>query len=192
MNYNLHLTQNSSRPRALESQAADGGGAKAEPYMSVRSAHVRSGNPRTGYGPKGLAIPATVSKTPNVPPEAEDATNPGGGSGGDDETDPLRSFLFGIEDDPDANSDKKESENEDERLSTSSDDSDTPDDNADPFRDMNFGDVESADDQTDEYESEDESPMFLSDEEDTTEPEPRKGTQTNRGEMNLGRDTASV
>ena len=72
----------------LECQMGDGGGAQEEPYMSVRSAHVRSGNPRTGNGPSGLAVPAPVSETPtHVPLEAEDAPNPGRGSSGD-ETNP--------------------------------------------------------------------------------------------------------
>ena len=126
MNYNLHLTQNSSRPRVLESQAADGGGAQAEPYMSVRSAHVRSGNPQTGCGSKGLAIPATVPETPNVPPEAEDVEIPGRGSSGDDKTDPLRSFLIGIEDDPDAKSDESDSGDKDKEPSISSKEDDPP------------------------------------------------------------------
>jgi len=126
MNYNLHLTQNSSRPHALEFQVADRGGAQAEPYMSVRSAHVQPRNLRTGNGPKGLAIPATVCETPNVPPEAEDIANPGRGSGGDDETDPLRSFLIRMEDDPNDKSDENESEDKNEGTSISSNEDNPP------------------------------------------------------------------
>jgi len=74
-----------------------------------------------------LAIPATVRETPNVPPEAEDVANPGRGSGRDDETDPLRSFLIGMEDDPDDKSDENESEDKNEGTSISSDEDDPPD-----------------------------------------------------------------
>jgi len=127
MNYNLHLTQNSSRPHALDFQAADGGGAQAEPYMSVQSAHVQPRNLRTGNGPKGLAIPATVHETPNVLPKAEDITYPGRRSGGDNETDPLRSFLIRMEDDPNDKSDENESEDKNEETSILSDKDNPPD-----------------------------------------------------------------
>jgi exonuclease III len=124
MNHNSHRSQNSDRPNTLESQVGDGGGAQEEPYMSVRSAHVRPGNPRTGYGPTGLAIPASVHETPtHVSPEAEDAPHPGRGSG-DDETDPFRSLFIRAEDSSDDQSDNLESE--DESLTFSSDDKDTP------------------------------------------------------------------
>ena len=67
-------------------------------------------------------------RTPSpVPPEAEDVTYPGRGSGGDDETDPLRSFLIGMEDDPDDKSDENESEDKNEETSISSDKDDPPD-----------------------------------------------------------------
>src|SRR5258706_13765863 len=95
MNYILLKTKISNCPNMLTSQVRDRGGAQEEPYMGVQSAHVRPGNPRTGNGPSGLAIPASENETPvNVSLEAEDAHTPGRGSS-KDETDPHGSILIG-------------------------------------------------------------------------------------------------
>ena len=114
MDYTPHRTNFSNRPDTLEYQVGDGGGAQEEPYISVRSAYVRFGNPRTGNGLSGLAVPAPVNETPNdVSPEAEDAPNPGRGSGEDD-ADPLRSITIGAEDSSEDTSDDDSSESEDD------------------------------------------------------------------------------
>ena len=111
----------------LEFQVGDGGGAQEEPCISVRSAYARSGNPRTGNGLAGLAVPATVHETlATVSPEAEDAHNPGRGSGEDD-TDPFRDLFFGMMDGPedltsehDSESDAPNMSSDDEPLATHS------------------------------------------------------------------------
>ena len=109
-----HTNKFSDRPNTLEYQVGDGGGAQEEPYISVRSAYVRSGNPRTGNGLSGLAVPASVNETPiDVSPEAEDAPSPGRGSGEDD-TDPLWSITIGAEDNSGDSSEDNPSESEDE------------------------------------------------------------------------------
>jgi hypothetical protein len=92
--------------------------------MSVRSAHVRSGNPRTEHGLLGLAIPATVSETRNhISPEAEDAPRPGGGSG-EDETDPFRDLNIRVEDGSEDLS--EDTENKDDSPLSSSDEDNSP------------------------------------------------------------------
>ena len=123
--YNTPITKISNRPDA---QSRDRGGAQEEPYMSVRSAHVQPGNPQTGNGPSGLAIPASVHETPKkVSPEAKDAQTPGRGSG-EDETDPFRSLLIRGEEDSNAHReiDSDTSSETDTEMSSSSDDE--PDD----------------------------------------------------------------
>jgi exonuclease III len=123
MNYNTNSPKISNRPNVLTLQAGDGGGAQEEPYMSVRSAHVRSGNPRTGHGLLGLAIPATVNETPNhVSPEAEDAPCPGGGSG-EDETDPFWDLNIRAEDSSEDLSEDTENDNDSPLFSSDEDDS---------------------------------------------------------------------
>ena len=88
--------------------------------MSVRSAHARSGNPRTGNGLAGLAVPATVCETlENVSPEAEDAQVPGGGSD-KDETDPFRDLFVGTMDNP--NESASEHKSDSDALVSPSDD----------------------------------------------------------------------
>ena len=104
MNYNPNRPPNSNCPYTLKYQVRDGGGAQEEPYVCVRSAHVRSGNPRTGCGLAGLATPAIVNKTPNhVSHKADNAKSPGRGLCGSD-TDPFRSLTLGGEEAPEDNS----------------------------------------------------------------------------------------
>ena len=112
MNYNTTETRISNRPNTLESQVGDGGGAQEEPCMSVQSAHARSGNPRTGNGLTGLAVPASVRETlENVSPEAEDAQVPGGGSD-EDETDPFKDLFVGTMDNPNESASEHESDSD--------------------------------------------------------------------------------
>ena len=119
--YNTYETENSNRP---DTEVRDGGGALEEPYMGVRSAHVRPRNPRTGNGLTGLAVPAQVNETPtNVSLEAEDAKTPGRGSS-EDETDPFRSLLIGGEEDSDAHRDTNSSDSSESDTDTSSSEDD--------------------------------------------------------------------
>jgi len=100
----------------------DGGGAQEEPYVSVRSAHVRSGNTRTGSGPSGLANPAQVSETPkHVSPEAKDTDSPGRGSRESD-TDPFESLTIGAEESPEEQPDEYESSDESSTFSENEED----------------------------------------------------------------------
>ena len=119
----------------LKSQMGDGGGVQEEPYMSVRSTHVRSGNPRTGSGPSGLAIPATVSETPtHVSFEAEDAPYPGRGSN-EDEINPPGSLTIQAEDSLDAQPD--ESTSEDKSHIDSSEEENTDETQINPIKSTN-------------------------------------------------------
>jgi exonuclease III len=125
MNYNINRTKISDRPDTLES-VRDRGGAQEEPYASVRSAHVRLGNPRTGSGLSGLANPAQVNETPkHVSHEADDTDVLGRGSRESD-TDPLGSLLFGGGEAPEDHSMTSESESEEETSGSSSDEEDPP------------------------------------------------------------------
>ena len=124
MDYTTYNKQISNRPNALDYQAGDGGGAQEEPYMSVWSAHVRSGNPQTGNGLTGLAVPASVNEAPSyVPLEAEDAPNPGRGSIGD-ELDLLWSLNIGVEDDSEDS--QEEISDDEDQLMLSSDEDEPP------------------------------------------------------------------
>ena len=131
MTYNTTETPISNRPYTLECQVRDGGGALEEPYVGVRSAHVRPGNTRTGCGPSGLAIPAQVNETPyHGLPEAEDAASPGRGSG-ESETIPFGSLNVGEEETPDDISTDDESDDESDDVFLNSEDE------ADPPEQMN-------------------------------------------------------
>ena len=82
--------------------------------------YAQSGNPQTGDGLAGLAVPATVHETlANVSPEAEDAHIPGGGSG-EDNIDPFRDFFFRMMDDPEDPTSEHDSDSD--ALTISSDD----------------------------------------------------------------------
>ena len=108
----------------LESQMGDRGGAQEEPYMSVQSAHVQSGNPRTGNGPSRLAFPATVSETPtHISLKAEDAPYPGRGLN-KDENNPPGSLTIQEEDSLDAQPDKSASEDKSHIDSSEEEDTD--------------------------------------------------------------------
>jgi len=99
MNYNINTQTSSCRPDTLMQQVRDGGGALEEPYASVWSACVQSGNTQTGSGLTGLANPAQVHETPNhVSRKANDAVFPGRGlreSGSDTDPDHFGSLKFG-------------------------------------------------------------------------------------------------
>ena len=108
----------------LECQVRDRGGAQEEPYVGVWSAHIRSGNTRTGIGLPGLATPAQVCETPkHVLPEAEDTNSPGRGSRESD-TDPFGSLILEAEESPDEK--PYEQESSDNLTTFSEDESDTP------------------------------------------------------------------
>ena len=124
MNYNNNIQPSSGHPDTLMQQVRDGGGALAEPYVSVRSARVRSGNTRTGSGLMGLANPAQVNKTPNhVSRKANDAVFPGRGSresGLDTDPDHFGSLNFGGTEAPEDHSARNSSEEETSKSDSSS------------------------------------------------------------------------
>ena len=131
MTYNTYETKNSNCPNTLNLQVGDREGAQEEPYVSVQSACVQSGNPQTGSGLSGLVNPAQVNKTPkHVSLKADDIPGRGLHKSNTD-PDPFRSLTFKGVEAPKDHSTRSTSETETSETSDSLSDKEEPPEPAD-------------------------------------------------------------